>query len=58
MIDRYTKAVLTVIAIALSTIAVQQVVGPARAQLGTECGSRITPCFVTTHLPIGVRVFP
>ncbi len=32
MIDRYTKTVLTIIAAALVTIAVQNEIGPARAQ--------------------------
>jgi hypothetical protein len=45
IIDRYTKGVLTVIAVALATIAVQQIVPTARA-LG-DCGqSRSSPCFI------------
>jgi hypothetical protein len=35
MFDRYTKIVLTIIAVALSAIAVQGTVGSAHAQAGT-----------------------
>lgn len=36
MVDRYTKAVLTVIAAALLVLVGQNLVGPTRAQLGTQ----------------------
>lgn len=46
MIDNYTKAVLTVIAVALTAIAVQMASGPAIAQ-GSGCGaSWYDPCSV------------
>lgn len=46
MTDRYTKIVLTVIAVALCVIAVQNAVPRARA-LGNGCGdSSSNPCYV------------
>lgn len=47
MVDWYTKAVLTVIAGALVTLAVNQIVQPAQSQVG-PCGTRDNPCSVTT----------
>lgn len=45
MIDIYMKAVLTVIAAALATIALQGLVSSSSAQ--SECGSNYTrPCYV------------
>ena len=45
MVDRYTKIVLTVIAVALGVIAVREVGALARA--GVECGyARSSPCYV------------
>jgi hypothetical protein len=35
MIDGYTKAILTLIAASLFILAVQQIVGPASAQIGS-----------------------
>lgn len=47
MIDDYT-AILTVIAASLFILAVQQVVMPASAQIGGQCGySRDVPCYIT-----------
>jgi len=49
MLDAYSKVVLTVIAVALSTIAVQQLVKPANAFDVNEgpCGKSYTrPCWV------------
>lgn len=43
--DRYMKCVLTVIAVALSVIAVQNGVSPARA-VGEGCGQWHNPCQV------------
>ena len=43
--DRYTKCVLTVIAVALCAIAVQNRVSPARA-VGEDCGQWHNPCQV------------
>lgn len=51
MIDRYTKIVLTVIAAALTAIAVEQAMPQgALAQLpaGISCGGVDTPCYVAT----------
>jgi hypothetical protein len=45
MIDRYTKFVLTVIAVALSVIAGQNLAPNAAAQF-VACGSEQRPCFV------------
>ncbi len=44
MIDSYTKAVLTVIALALAAIALENVQREAAAQGG--CGSAALPCMV------------
>ena len=52
--DRYTKAVLTVIAIALFVLAVQNAM-PLRTAtaLGFEdCGSRFNPCTVNLNLKL------
>lgn len=57
MIDRYTKIVLTVIAVALSAIAIQGTIGAAQAQLGDGCGSSPTrACYVQTGGIIGLDV--
>ena len=45
MFDRYTKAVLIVIAAALCAIAFQGTVGDAGA-VNTGCGDIFNPCFV------------
>ena len=48
-VDRYTKSVLTVIAVALAVIAIQNLIPTARAQAG-RCGDAAsTPCYVTTQ---------
>lgn len=49
MLDRYSKAVLTVIAVALTAIAAQQFTGPSRAQ--SECGTAGNPCVVSVDTP-------
>ena len=47
MTDRYTKSVLTVIAVALMLIAAQLGIPMATAQFGDGCGdSRGNPCWV------------
>ena len=46
MIDRYTQAVLTVIACSLSILVFQNFSGIAEAD-GKECGTPDKPCFVT-----------
>ena len=60
MIDRYTKAVLTVIAVSLMVIATQGVVRPAQAQV-EGCGiSSMEACYVRTDraLPVRIETFP
>lgn len=53
--DRYTKAVLTVIAVALVVIAVRDAVPEARA-FSQGCGDIINPCSVTNLTPLIVKV--
>lgn len=49
MIDRYTKAVLTIIAAALVALVIQGMLPTANAQLGRGCGeSTIEACYVRT----------
>jgi hypothetical protein len=50
MIDKYTKAVLTVIALALVLLTVENLTYQARAQQ-VACGDYIHPCVVTTENP-------
>ena len=45
MVDVYTKAVLTVIAVALSAIAIRSAV-PSALAIGDGCGSPGDPCYV------------
>jgi len=48
MSDNYTKTVLTVIAASLVILSIQQVVKPAAAQFGGQCGlQRDVPCYIT-----------
>jgi hypothetical protein len=56
-VDLYTKAMLTIIAGALVTIAARGSF-EAQAQFGNEpCGSKINPCHIATwNVPIGVKV--
>jgi hypothetical protein len=55
MTDHYTKAVLTVIAIALVVIAARGFVPQAGAQDG--CGSdSMSACYVRTDVPLAVRI--
>jgi hypothetical protein len=58
MIDRYTKTVLTVIAVSLTVIAGQGLIRPAQAQMG-DCGSVRSPCYVNNlpGMPLDVLVY-
>lgn len=60
MVDRYTKTVLTVIAIALVGLLAAQLTPRAAAQTA-NCGSTVsTPCFVRNYpgLPLFVAAVP
>jgi len=59
MIDRYTKAVLTVIAVSLAGICLENAATQAHAQ-GMGCGSSSTPCYVTNFgaIPLTIKVAP
>lgn len=57
MIDRYTKAVLTVIAASLAILAAGTIVPKAGAQIGIGCGGASSPCYIATSLrPIEMRL--
>ena len=57
MIDRYTKAVLTVIAAALVALVGQNAIGGASAQ-DEPCGRyKISPCYVEATSVTGMSVF-
>ena len=45
MTNLYTNAVLTIIALSLCVIALQNIVQPAAA-LADNCGNRFDPCYV------------
>lgn len=57
MVDRYTKTILTIIAISLAALAIENAAGPARAQ-GEGCGGAGNPCYISNYggLPISVKV--
>lgn len=46
MIDLYTKAVLTVIAIALIVIVIKHAPSSVAAAAFTDCGDMYTPCYM------------
>jgi hypothetical protein len=47
MVDRYAKTILTVIAASLVILAVQQVITPTFAQIGSQCGyTHDVPCYI------------
>jgi hypothetical protein len=56
-IDRYTKVVLTVIAVALSVIAINGAI-PKASALGEPCGGLGSPCYVSNFggLPLTVKI--
>ncbi|MBX6373811.1 MAG: hypothetical protein IRZ13_06170 [Acetobacteraceae bacterium] len=58
-VDRYTKAVLTVIAAALCVLAVQNAVAPSHAQLGAAPGTptvqRVAVCDVSGTRCAGIE---
>jgi hypothetical protein len=56
MVDRYTKAVLTVIAAALTGLFVTQLTPPARAQISAGCGTDLYPCYIKTQSPLMVEI--
>jgi hypothetical protein len=60
MVDRYTKTVLTVIALALITIAAEDAVKAARADKEPCGSSRSDACYVRneigTYEPLSVKV--
>jgi len=48
MADGYTKAILTLIALALGAIAIQNAAPTSNAQIGRDCGQTyVSPCFIT-----------
>jgi hypothetical protein len=56
VVDTYTKTVLTVIAIALSVIAVRSGITSASA-IGDSCGDIFSPCYVKSGpTPLEVTV--
>jgi hypothetical protein len=59
MIDRYTKTVLTVIALALVGLLTVQLIPRAQAQMAS-CGTAGNACYVTNYggLPLSVKVAP
>lgn len=59
MTDNYTKSVLTVIAVALVILVVQNSLVTASAQQNTGCGNTMyaqQPCTVVWHSALPVRV--
>jgi hypothetical protein len=56
MTDSYTKSVLTVIAVALVILVVQNGLLAASAQQNTGCGNAQQPCTVVWHSALPVRV--
>ena len=57
MVDRYTKIVLTIIAISLCALVLQNMVQPVGA-LGSTCGTSKNPCHVTGEVTVTPRFMP
>ena len=49
MVDTYTKAVLTLIAVALVALVIRPVVHPQPVAAMAECGGFTNPCYVTAR---------
>ena len=57
MIDRYTKTVLTVIAVTLVMLVLQNLTSRANAESSEGCGrSFVNPCYLATASPLDVRI--
>jgi hypothetical protein len=57
MVDRYTQAVLTVIAASLVALVGQNTVQSAKAQMA-QCGDKKSPCYVAASRPFYVEASP
>jgi hypothetical protein len=56
MVDRYTKVILTIIALALVALVLRPVLEPRVASAVSECGTFSNPCYVTTRSGDSVNV--
>jgi len=54
--DRYTKTMLTIIAVALVGLLVARFTPPAHAQINAACGTELNPCYITTRDPLQVTM--
>lgn len=58
MIDRYTKFVLTIIAMGIVALVTQNTITPVHAQLGGGCGdSKTKPCYIAPTSRYGMGVW-
>ena len=55
MVDRYTKIVLTIIALSLCVLVIQNSIPTANA-VGQDCGSWSSPCHVKVTNRVDVKV--
>ena len=53
--DKYSKTVLTIIAVALCGIIIQNITSPAIA-IGNGCGGWSDPCYITVKTPLDVWI--